>query len=539
MSSKRYIQLVDSAYRNNDITAMRDAYTNYQDTHCISPIRRKVYDAHTGGTRYIDTPCGTCYHCIKTKINEWTTRMYAHAEDFKHIYFVTLTYRSITNPDKDINRLFLDKLSQAVWNYDNFNQLHHYSYNPCLLVKKHYQDFLKRLRKNTGISDLTYVISGEYGKEYGRPHFHAILFSNSELSLQDVQNAWSFKIFKHHDGRFKYYTNQKDGIIYNMPIGRVDFHDLVSNGTFNTSLKIKVDGNFMNAASCFSYVCKYVVKRADANFSRVDLAYRNLFQKKKIVTENYSPYEIYFYKRCSEFTPEQIFKLLKFKLNPYEKVFFSPRNSIYAKHLQRSIACKENGYEFRKILLPEIYYDFRNLFKPFCEFSRATPIGSLYASRHLSEFKEGVFKMPLLQTCGFVVPTYFRNKADESVFGLRTLRKGIKSASFNLGNLSDLRRRLSESAATCVSLREYIPFEPTSQVINDSLQRPGRFFLDKRTKERIIFFNEHAQYYKYSRKSRSYQQNAYFPVIYIYVARSLRNSAQVERETNESNRLPE
>ena len=120
--------------------------------------------------------------------------------------------------------------------------------------------------------------------------------------------------------------------------------------------------------------------------------------------------------------------------------------------------------------------------------------------------------MPLLQTCGFVVPTYFRNKADESVFGLRTLRKGIKSASFNLGNLSDLRRRLSESAATCVSLREYIPFEPTSQVINDSLQRPGRFFLDKRTKERIIFFNEHAQYYKFSRKSRSYQFTHAIPV---------------------------
>jgi len=46
------------------------------------------------------------------------------------------------------------------------------------LDKKHYQDFMKRLRfKNE--HKIRYYHSGEYGGDYGRPHYHALLFNHN------------------------------------------------------------------------------------------------------------------------------------------------------------------------------------------------------------------------------------------------------------------------------------------------------------------------------------------------------------------------
>ncbi len=44
------------------------------------------------------------------------------------------------------------------------------------LVKKHFQDFMKRLRKRFSDSRIRYFHCGEYGERYHRPHFHACLF---------------------------------------------------------------------------------------------------------------------------------------------------------------------------------------------------------------------------------------------------------------------------------------------------------------------------------------------------------------------------
>ncbi|AXH76874.1 MAG: replication initiator protein [Microviridae sp.] len=48
------------------------------------------------------------------------------------------------------------------------------------LVKKHFQDFMKRLRYHVkekyGISRVSYFHCGEYGERLRRPHYHAILF---------------------------------------------------------------------------------------------------------------------------------------------------------------------------------------------------------------------------------------------------------------------------------------------------------------------------------------------------------------------------
>lgn len=518
MSSARFARLVQDAYTNNDLSAARDAYHEWQVGQCLHPQFIYIHDSHTCTKRKILVPCGKCQHCVETKINSWCTRMYAHAEDFTNVYFVTLTYRSITDPELPVNKLLLSKLVQAVWNRDAFNQTKHYSYNPCLLVKKHYQDFIKRLRKNTGLTDITYVLSGEYGSKYGRPHFHMVLFTNGTLTRADIVRAWSVALWKQNHGKWTYRRNQKyDGIAYDFPIGRVDFNDLVSNGTFNTTAKIKVDGTYMNAANCFAYVCKYVCKRDKANFSRVNLAYSNLFHRETFVDVfgNEISYKIAkqwlldhgYYSQDAESLYNNQLKFLS-----YEKTIYEPCKTIYQHGLLRSVAREKSGLSYIETFLPEAYYDFKQMHVPFCEFSRSTPIGSVYAKRNIHEFIQGVFTKPLLQDTGYVVPNYFRIKAQEYVYGLREVHKTLSGVSLALGALPFTASILDEMSDCGVSL--YRCSDPNKSTYTWSQDRyfAPEVFADKYTGERICFDPVTVTYYKYSRKERKYVATRSVPI---------------------------
>lgn len=56
------------------------------------------------------------------------------------------------------------------------------------LNKKNLQNFFKRLRFNTGVTNLKYYAVGEYGTDNWRPHYHALIFNLP--SEHDVVNAW-------------------------------------------------------------------------------------------------------------------------------------------------------------------------------------------------------------------------------------------------------------------------------------------------------------------------------------------------------------
>lgn len=517
MSSSRLRRLVGDAWQNNDVQAARDAYNEYLVSHCLHPQRLLISDSHTQTQRYIDVACGRCYHCMESKINEWTTRMYAHAEDFKNVYFVTLTYRSITDPLLPVNKLLLSKLVQAVWHRDAYNETKHYSYSPCLLVKKHYQDFLKRLRKNTGLKDLTYVISGETGSKYGRPHFHAIFFTNGVLTKRDIERAWSVCLWRSNSGDWSFRTSQKkDGTAYDFPIGRVDFHDLVLNGTFNTTAKIRVDGTYMNAANCFSYVCKYVVKRDKANLSRLNLAYRNLYHKEQFVKcfDNEVSYDLaYQWLLDHGYNIMAATNLYNNQLNnlKYEKTIYQPSETIYVDGLCRSREREIQNYRFTEEVLPTYYYDFRERFSPFCEFSRATPIGSVYAKRNIQEFTEGVFTKPLLQESGYVVPRYFTTKARQYVYGLRSIHKTISGNSFVFAGLQDLAGHFDAA----IKNNDYTHFDfrraKNLPTIAKTLPLECKF-VDVYTSERICFLHGFARHYKYDRHERAYSLSRCVPL---------------------------
>lgn len=108
--------------------------------------RSLVFSENLGidGTR-MEIPCRHCIGCRLDRAAEWQSRLVHESKLHPINSFITLTY------DQD----HLPKDGS--------------------LVKKHFQDFMKRLRKNTGVK-LRYFVCGEYGENTGRPHYHAIIF---------------------------------------------------------------------------------------------------------------------------------------------------------------------------------------------------------------------------------------------------------------------------------------------------------------------------------------------------------------------------
>lgn len=130
---------------------------------CMFPyyVERKLYLSQTD--RLVPVPCGKCPECLKRRNNDWTFRLQQEAKLHTSQYFVTLTYSPEECPISDNGFMTLNK--------------------------KHVQDFLKRLRKNTG-SYIRYYMCGEYGTQYQRPHYHLIIFSDDRCNDTDIVRAW-------------------------------------------------------------------------------------------------------------------------------------------------------------------------------------------------------------------------------------------------------------------------------------------------------------------------------------------------------------
>lgn len=91
-------------------------------------------------------PCGQCDGCRYGRSKQWAIRCVHEAQLHKHNCFITLTYNNENLP------------------------------KGRTLVKKHFQDFMKRLRRKYGNDRIRYFHCGEYGSNTQRPHYHACLF---------------------------------------------------------------------------------------------------------------------------------------------------------------------------------------------------------------------------------------------------------------------------------------------------------------------------------------------------------------------------
>lgn len=107
-------------------------------------------------------PCGQCMPCRVNRRRLWTGRLLLEAQLHDDTCFLTLTYSpEHLPPDGSVH-------------------------------VRHYQLFLKRLRKLIFPRKVRYCFVGEYGDLSERPHYHAILFGVSKLDQDVLAKAWPF-----------------------------------------------------------------------------------------------------------------------------------------------------------------------------------------------------------------------------------------------------------------------------------------------------------------------------------------------------------
>lgn len=110
-------------------------------------------------------PCGQCFNCRINQSRIWKNRILLEAKSFKNSYFLTLTY--------DDQHLPYNENGQPI------------------LVKKHLQNYLKRIRKAHEPYKLRFYAVGEYGSTTWRPHFHLTLFSDFPIDKDMLNAKWS------------------------------------------------------------------------------------------------------------------------------------------------------------------------------------------------------------------------------------------------------------------------------------------------------------------------------------------------------------
>lgn len=110
----------------------------------------------------VPVPCGRCPPCKLRRVNSWVFRLSQEDRVSLSSHFLTLTYDTSFVPISPHGFMTLEK--------------------------KHFQDYMKRLRKLCPDVSLKYYAVGEYGTNNKRPHYHAIVFNCPDTSL--FNEAW-------------------------------------------------------------------------------------------------------------------------------------------------------------------------------------------------------------------------------------------------------------------------------------------------------------------------------------------------------------
>nr|UXQ88075.1 MAG: replication initiation protein [Microvirus sp.] len=108
-------------------------------------------------------PCGACLACLTTKRFEWASRLMLEATAHDHVQFVTLTFSPENLPA---------------------------SLTP---LKNIFQTWTKRLNR-ADHKQPRYYACMELGTQYGRPHFHALIFGRESSFETRHHNGKEYKV---------------------------------------------------------------------------------------------------------------------------------------------------------------------------------------------------------------------------------------------------------------------------------------------------------------------------------------------------------
>lgn len=161
-----------------------------------------------------EVPCKKCLGCLQSRRNQWLSRCLIEAKEFESNLFITLTYNDEDCP-------------------------------PCL-VRKDYQDYMKRLREALPYKVRQYY-SGEYGELLGRPHFHQILFG---MKLPA-------------DAQIRFWVSKRGKKMYHATLGAVPYYS-----SDWLAKKVWQHGHVLIAPVCAASI-KYVANYLDKGKSPV------------------------------------------------------------------------------------------------------------------------------------------------------------------------------------------------------------------------------------------------------------------------------
>lgn len=113
----------------------------------------------------LSLPCGQCTWCRLERSRQWAIRCVHEAQLYEENCFITLTYDEDHVPE------------DMSLNY------------------KHFQDFMKRLRKHAK-KPVRFYMCGEYGENLGRPHYHACLFGFDFRDKELVSKRQDFHVYR-------------------------------------------------------------------------------------------------------------------------------------------------------------------------------------------------------------------------------------------------------------------------------------------------------------------------------------------------------
>lgn len=180
-----------------------------------------VFDERKSTGELLQIACGQCIGCRLEKSRVWACRISNEASLYENNCFITLTYSPENLPENGT------------------------------LVPRDFQLFLKRLRKKYG-DNIRFYQCGEYGENYGRPHYHACLLNF------DFPDKTLWRKTKRGDLIYRSESLEKLWPYGHCEIGEVTFE---------------------SAAYCARYIIKKVTgKGAEAHYTRLNAETGELVQ---------------------------------------------------------------------------------------------------------------------------------------------------------------------------------------------------------------------------------------------------------------------
>ncbi|QCS36686.1 replication initiator protein [Capybara microvirus Cap3_SP_613] len=244
---------------------------------------------------FLQVPCGICKECLKKNARDWAFRCVKEASQYKENYMITLTYDNDNLPFN--GSLVKDEISK-------FN--------------KKLKTYLSRLNLP---SDFRFFGCGEYGSQFGRPHYHIIYFNLqlsklSELlglryygksskgfpiySCKFLDDTWSKGIVKvsecdigscayvaHYVDKKKCFTKGQKEFFYNNTGLVPDFCVMSRNPGIGSCFIEDVDNNFLKGffnaylnGQCYAIPKFYINKLKDYGLTSYDIYKDNLLSNR-------------------------------------------------------------------------------------------------------------------------------------------------------------------------------------------------------------------------------------------------------------------